>query len=335
VFEVKRHEPWILLRPPHRSAEGRIPIAGSTRQDVEMGRTARQGLAAIAAAASLIASHAAADDADSTPPSAAELRTRNTLIIAGGSLAVFAYGKAKWWQDGFTSDFRSRKEGWFGADTYAGGTDKLGHGWGTYIGTRALARAFEWAGNDDASALRLAAWSAFGAYLAIEVLDGYSRRWTFSREDAIGNAAGAGLAVLLERNPELDRLVDLRLLYTPPRREARARKFDPLSDYTGQTYLVVLKAAGVPELHSHPLLRYLELAVGYGARGFEDGPEARTGRTRNLYVGVSLNVSELLSRTAFRDAEASSWTRRATNGLLEVVQVPGTFVPLARHHSSP
>jgi hypothetical protein len=302
-----------------------------------MRSTIRRRLAGIALAAGLAASSAAASQeiAQAEPRSASDVRARTGLIIAGGSLAVFAYGKAKWWQDGFSAGFRARSEGWFGGDTYAGGTDKLGHGWGSYVGTRALARAFEWAGNDEASALRLAAWSAFGTYMAIEVLDGYSRRWTFSGEDAIANAAGAGLAVLLERNPALDRLVDLRLLYTPPRRLAHSRKFDPLSDYTGQTYLVVLKATGVPELRNHPLLRYFELAAGYGARGFEDGPEARAGRTRNLYVGISLNLSEALARSAFRDTPPTDWTRRATTGLLEVTQVPGTFVPLARHHRSP
>ncbi|HWA38504.1 MAG TPA: DUF2279 domain-containing protein [Burkholderiales bacterium] len=284
----------------------------------------RGTLAAIALAGALAA-----------PAAAADVSERNGLIIGGGALAVFAYGKAKWWSEGFSGDFRSRKEGWFGSETYAGGADKLGHAWGTYVGTRALARTFEWAGNDEGAALRLAAWSALGTYMAIEVLDGYSRRWTFSREDALANAAGAGIAVLLERDPALDRLVDLRLLYTPPRRSSDSRTIDPLSDYTGQTYLLVVKAAGVPALRDRPVWRYLEVAAGYGARRFDDGPDARPGRTRNLYLGISLNLSEVLARTAGRDEAPPGWGRRLASGVLEVVQVPGTFVPLARHHASP
>ena len=266
------------------------------------------------------------------PLTASDVRVRTALLLGGGGLAVFAYGKEKWWSDGFTDSFRARKEGWFGRETYAGGADKLGHAYGTYIGTRGLARALEWAGNDERSALRIAAWSALGAYTAIEVLDGYSRRWTFSREDALANAAGVGAAILLERYPGLDRLMDFRLLYMP---RDDSHSFAPLSDYSGQTYLLVFKAAGVPELRAHPALRYLEVSAGYGARGFDDGPEARAGRSRSLYLGISLNLAEVLSRTAFRDTAPSDWKRRATNGLLEVWQPPATVVPLARSRSSP
>jgi len=260
------------------------------------------------------------------PELASDLRWRNTLIIGGGGLAVFLYGQNKWWGEGFTGNFRTTNEGWFGNGTYAGGADKLGHAWGTYLATRAVARTLEFAGNEPADALRLATWSALGAYTAIEVLDGYSKQYRFSKEDAIANAAGAGLAVLLEKRPALDRLLDFRLHY---RRSPNAA-FDPLSDYSGQTYLLVLKAEGIPQLRSHPVLRYVEFAAGYAARNFDEEPERRETRSRNLYFGISLNLSALLDDTAFRDTPRSSWTRRLTNGALEVVQVPGTGV-YARH----
>ena len=293
----------------------------------------RPGLRASLVAVVLAASAPIMASGQDEPLTASDVRARTALLLGGGSLAVYAYGKAKWWSDGFTDDFRARKEGWFGRETYAGGSDKLGHAYGTYIGTRGLARALEWAGNDERSALRIAAWSALGAYTAIEVLDGYSRRWTFSREDALANAVGVGAAILLERDPALDRLIDIRLLYTPARDDSRS--FAPLSDYSGQTYLLVFKAAGVPELRALPVLRYLEVSAGYGARGFDDGPEARAGRSRSLYLGISINLAEVLSRTAFRDTAPSDWRRRAANGLLEVWQPPGTVAPLARSRSSP
>jgi len=266
------------------------------------------------------------DEGRPAPELASDLRWRNTLIIGGGGLAVFLYGQNKWWGEGFTGNFRTTNEGWFGNGTYAGGADKLGHAWGTYLATRAVARTLEFAGNEPADALRLATWSALGAYTAIEVFDGYSKQYRFSKEDAIANAAGAGLAVLLEKRPALDRLLDFRLHY---RRSPNAA-FDPLSDYSGQTYLLVLKAEGIPQLRSHPVLRYVEFAAGYAARNFDEEPERRETRSRNLYFGISLNLSALLDDTAFRDTPRSSWTRRLTNGALEVVQVPGTGV-YARH----
>lgn len=254
------------------------------------------------------------------PPSPAELRWRNTLILGGGSLAVWLYGKQNWWNEGFTGNFRSTSEGWFGHGTYAGGTDKLGHAWGTYLGTRALARALELAGNDEAASLRIATWSALGAYTAIEVLDGFSRKYRFSHEDAAANALGAGLAVFLERNPDWDRLLDFRLHYKP----SPGSGFDPFGDYSGQTYLLVLKASGVPALRNHRFLRYLELAVGYGARGFEEKHSLRDERFRSAYIGISINLAQLLDDTAFREQARPSWTQRATRGFLEVIQPPGT-----------
>jgi len=252
------------------------------------------------------------------------LRRRNSAIIAAGALAVAAYGAANWWNKGFTSEFRTIDEGWFGEDTGDGGADKLGHAFGTYVGTRLAARAFEWVGNDPGGALKLAAWSTFGVFTGVEILDAFTPRWRFSKEDAIMNAAGVGLGVLMENNPRLDRLIDLRLQYLPSGNPGEDFYFDPFGDYSGQTYLVVAKASGIPALQQHKLLRYLEVAVGYGTRGFEVGPGFPGDRSRNLYFGVSLNLSQVLDQTIFRGKYRDSLTHRATKGFLEVVQIPGT-----------
>ena len=262
----------------------------------------------------------------STPdasPALQQLRLRNAALIAGSSLLVGAYGVKKWWNDGFTGDFRTVSEGWFGQDTPYGGADKLGHAFFAYAGTRLLTRAFEEAGNDHDGALPLGVWATLGIMTAVEVLDGYSKRYEFSKEDAILNVAGVALGYVLERNPDLDRLIDVRVLYRPS-----AGKFDPFGDYSGQKYLLALKASGVPALRENPLLRYLELTAGYGTRGYES-PQGVV-RSRHVYAGVSLNLSEVLGSTVFRGAGERSRIQRATDLFFEFVQVPGTAA-LARH----
>lgn len=249
-------------------------------------------------------------------------RLRTFGLIAAGTTGVLSYGKNHWWKDGFDSNFKTVDEGWFGQNTYSGGADKLGHAYYTYLSGRLLARAFEWAGNAPDAARRLGVWSALGTLMAVEVLDGYSRRWRFSREDAIMNFAGAGLAYLLEGEPALDRLLDLRLQYRPSRDARRLDQADPIGDHSGQTYLLVVKASGVPQLRDHPLLRYLELAVGYGARGYE--PKAGGETSRHVYVGVSLNLSELLRQSAYRGHTERSLSQRVTETAFEFFQVPGT-----------
>jgi hypothetical protein len=249
-------------------------------------------------------------------------------VYGAAALGLAVYANKSWWGEGFTGKFRTIDEGWFGRDTADGGADKLGHAMATYVGTRLLTRGFEWAGNDAATSLKYGAWSVLGTFSAVELLDGFTARWRFSKEDAAMNAIGVGVAVLMERRPALDRLIDLRLHYR--KSSDPSTGFDPFGDYSGQTYLMVAKATGVPALREHPLWRYFELAVGYGTRGYHVGPGVPGERSRNLYYGVSLNLSELLSRTAFRGAERSSATQRFFDLALEFVQVPGTGIA-AKH----
>lgn len=257
------------------------------------------------------------------PLEEADRRRRTLGIILGNSLAVALYGQRHWWKDGFHSGFRSTKEGWFGQNTYSGGADKLGHFYMNYAGTRLFARAFDWAGNAPEKSLEMAGWLMLGTFTAVEVLDGFSKQWRFSREDVVMNAAGIGAALLLEKNPQLDRLIDLRFLYQP----SSGRGFEPFGDYAGQTYLVVAKASGIPGLQTHPLLRYVELAVGYGSRGYTSHRAGGDdGRARNVYVGISLNLSEVLNATVFQSSREEQRSRRVTNTVLEFVQVPGTAV---------
>ena len=262
------------------------------------------------------------------PAQQQEVHRRTVGLIVGGGAAIAAYGKTHWWKDGFDGRFKTVDEGWFGQDTYAGGADKAGHAYFTYLSGRLLARAFEWAGNDVERARDLGVWTSLGTMTAVELIDAYSRRWRFSREDALMNVAGAGLAYLMERKPELDRLIDFRLQYKPSADARHLNRFDPAGDHSGQTYLFVAKASGVPQLQNHPVLRYLELAAGYGSRGYE--PDLHGERSRHMYIGISLNLSEVLRQTAYRGNAEPSRTQRVTETMLEFIQVPGTAA-LADH----
>jgi hypothetical protein len=250
---------------------------------------------------------------------------RTQALIWGGAGAVVAYGATNWWKDGFSGRFRTVDEGWFGQDTYTGGADKLGHAYSSYAGTRLLARAFEWAGNDRDSAIVLSAATVFGTLLAVETLDGFSERYKFSKEDLIMNAVGTGLGLLFEKDKRIDDLFDFRLHYWPSGDAKRLNQVGPIGDHSGQTYLLVAKATGIPELKKHDVLRHFELAVGYGSRGYEpnDGAPA-PDRSRHVYFGISLNISEILRSTVFRDTPEKNRSQQVIETVLEYVQVPGT-----------
>ena len=261
-------------------------------------------------------------DRSAQDPTETQVRYRTLGAFAAGAGVLALYANKNWWGEGFDGEFRSADEGWFGQNTTHGGADKLGHGFSNYVGVRLFARAFEWTGNDERTALRLAAGSVLGTFTVVEILDGFTARWKFSKEDALMNALGASLAIVMETNPALDRLLDFRFQYRYP--NGSGGRFDPFGDYSGQTYLLAAKASGVPSLREHSVLRYFEFAVGYGTRGYHLDPNLPGERSRNFYYGVSINLAELLDQTVFRGSARKSPTQRATNGFLEVVQAPGT-----------
>jgi hypothetical protein len=283
--------------------------------------------AALACAGQVNAQEVQAEQAASLPDleSAASVHRRTLLVIGGEALLLGWYGKTNWWQEGNTGEFKIAKEGWFGQDTYAGGADKLGHFFMNYASSRIVADAFMWAGNDNDRAVNLGALTTLGAMTVVEIIDGYSKRWRFSREDAVMNVLGAGAAILMERNPALDRLVDFRLHYKTS--ASNQYNFDPFGDYSGQTYIVALKASGIPALREHRWLRYVELVAGYGARDFPENRPNIPGdnRTRNVYAGISINLSEVLGQTVFKNLPDSR-ARKLTTAVLEFAQPPGTAV---------
>jgi len=250
-----------------------------------------------------------------------QVELRSWGIVTGSAVTVGTYGHFKWWTGRYSTDFRTVNEGWFGQDTYAGGADKAGHFFSNYVGTRLFVKAFEWAGKDHDAALLWAACTTLGLFTGVEVVDGFSERWRFSKEDVIMNAIGIGTAFLFEKYPSIDRLLDLRLLYKP------TNEFDPFGDYSGQTYLVVAKASGIGALGRIPLVRYLEVAAGYGTRGYKEYKAGGADyRSRNLYFGGSLNLSEFLNDTVFRGTWKGGRAQRATDTALEYVQIPGTIL---------
>ncbi|MBE0607419.1 MAG: DUF2279 domain-containing protein [Deltaproteobacteria bacterium] len=266
------------------------------------------------------------------PPSAAApdepisrgLRWKNAAVIGGIGITVGAYGMNKWWKDGFSGSFHTTDEGWFGQDTYAGGGDKVGHAFFSYTGARLLTRVFEAVGNDPGRALRMGAWTSLGVMTGVEVVDGFSKKFRFSMEDAVANAAGAAFAVLVEVDPRVDALLDFRLLYQRSDDARRLDQTDPIADYSGQTFLLALKADGIPRLREIPVVRYLEILVGYNTRGYEPNDGTMNDPQRRIYYGVGINLSRLLSDTVFRCGLKGGKAQRATDTVLEFLEVPGT-----------
>ncbi|MDH4190916.1 MAG: YfiM family protein [Betaproteobacteria bacterium] len=244
------------------------------------------------------------------------LALRNTLIISTGVGMVWTYGKRQWWSDGFDGRFESERENWFGPHTRHGGADKLGHAYGNYTGVRWLTPLFEAAGNNRRTSLSLAAWSTLLTYSAVEVADGYSRKYRFSGEDFISNVGGTLFGLLMERSPRLDEILDFRFGY---KRSSWESESDPFGDYSGQRYLLVVKADAFAALRGNLVTRYLEASAGYGVN------IDNAGLQRNKYFGLGLNLSRLIADGFYGGRRNSNALQNGADRVFELVQFPSAI----------
>jgi hypothetical protein len=252
----------------------------------------------------------------------------------GGAAAVItATGVANWkWG---TAPFHFHSEGWFGKNTSNGGMDKLGHAWSSFVLTEFFTDGITHKLGESRSASYTAAVLSMSLMTYIEVFDGLSTEHGFSPEDLTVDAVGALFSVGRRAIPGLRDKLDYRLLYLPTSDQLDVLACFPrphcerhggttrsvVTDYGGQRYILALKLSGFEPLKRTPL-RLLELQAGYYARGFTPEDELRGApKRRQLFVGLGLNVSQLLLGNNPR-----KWPGKLAKSVLEYVQVPYTAV---------
>jgi hypothetical protein len=297
-----------------------LPAAGSSLLEPGMARLAAASATDPVTAGRDPPAGRAAECAASLYLPIGPLETCRSVILTTAIVTTSVMGFVAWWHRGLDTRFDVAHEGWFGPDTYSGGIDKLGHAFSFYTGTRLANRAFGWAGVQADESLALSMRLGLGLGLGIELLDGFARggKYGFSWEDLAMDAAGVGLAYLAETYPAFDRWFAFRWLHTS--------SGDPARRYDHHQYYAVLRLSGWSALSPANPLRYVELLAGYGAQGFQG--ESTLGssdqRSRSIYLGVGLNLTELLDRTAFAGAYGGGRSQWFATELLRYVQVPGT-----------
>lgn len=230
------------------------------------------------------------------------------VVNAGAMAFITAWGIAKWDYGARAPHMQS--EGWFGNNTKEGGTDKLGHLWSTYAVAEGLSNLYrDWGYEQDQAGL-YGSLSSFAIMGFMEFGDSFSN-FGFAYEDLIMNALGGAGGYLMNKYPELARKIDLRWEYAPS-----FDRTDLFTDYEHTKYLVALQLGGFDRFKG-TVFEYLELQLGYYARGFETRD---INRERNIYFGVGLNLTSLLSKVG---------CTKLCN-VLHYYQPPYTYLPLAR-----
>lgn len=216
-----------------------------------------------------------------------------TILLYGGSLAWL---HQVWYKPYRTGDFHffDDSDEWLQMD-------KLGHVFTAFHITRMLGKFYENSGFKKSTAL--ASGISFSYLTLIEVMDGFSSGWGFSRADFWSNALGVGLGAFYNLSDEIP--VKFKYSFFPNSHEYQQRpdllgKTIPerlLKDYNNQTYWISFP---VFPKSGNKWLCPLMVSLGYGAGGMLSGhPSQNDIRRRDFYISLDFNPDKIKVRSRY------------------------------------
>lgn len=242
---------------------------------------------------------------------------RNIWILSGTALALYGSSLAALnsaWYKGYPHEsfhFFNDMGEWLQMD-------KAGHVFSAYMIGKYSRELWRWSGLPRKKQIWIGGLSGFAYQSVIEVLDGYSSKWGFSWGDMGANAIGSGL------------LISQELLWNEQRVQIKFSAFpksydDPvlhdktnnlfgttfiervLKDYNSQTYWASVNIRSFAKDSDWP--KWLNIAVGYGAKGMLGGRDNRwtdhngierdfsnIPRIRQFYISPDIDFTHLRTR---------------------------------------
>ncbi|GAA4470122.1 DUF2279 domain-containing protein [Nibrella saemangeumensis] len=187
--------------------------------------------------------------------------------------------------------------------------DKIGHAATAYCMSRGGYELMRWSGVSERASILTGGLLALLFQSTIEVYDGYSEGWGFSKMDMVANVAGTMLFVGQQYGFGEQKVTMKygfrKSIYPPYRSDLLGRKtgVQLLKDYNAQQYWLSLNLASV--LPVGPLFpRWLNLDLGYSGSGMigghenpivfdKDGREVKFQRYRQFYISPDADLSRL------------------------------------------
>lgn len=240
------------------------------------------------------------------PPSDVYRPERLRKVVVGETVlfVVTSVGLYYLWYKKFPKSrfhFINDNREWFGID-------KMGHATTAYSIATMQHDLMRWSGVKPGTAIATGALTSLAYLSIIEVLDGFSRDWGFSKGDMLANISGAALFAA-QQHWWGEQRINLRVSasFTP------FAKYNPkllgnnwssrlMKDYNGQTYwLSVNIRSFLPTDSKFPV--WLNAAAGYGADGMigaRNNPDSIGGkkipsftRSRQFYLAPDVQFSRL------------------------------------------
>jgi len=213
---------------------------------------------------------------------------------------ILSYGFLAWWRHGFTKKFYfDDKEGFFGASSYSGGSDKIGHLFSTYYFSKILNEFLLSSGESKENSLLYSTLTVGIPFTFIEVLDGFMPSYGAGLWDMVFNAGGLAFNYAEQKSPLFNRMFNLSLSYWPS--DQFKKEFnDHLNfseDYSGMTYHLDFNVMQLFDFGKFNLLGHLpNISASFHTKGF---------RPKEVYpmleysLGLGIDVSSLMDRYPF------------------------------------
>ncbi len=240
-------------------------------------------------------------------------------MLLAGPVFITVWGFAEWgWGNQDSLVFKAHNV--WGANALDGASDKFGHALASYYITKEAAFLYRATGYSRLWANIAGALYAESVMGLMEIGDGFSTAQGFDFNDFIFNNIGIAVGLIMSQFPVLDRMFAFQWEYVPTKRYRRSvanNKYtsaDFFTDYSGQKVILATKLGGIPYLSRTPL-RYMNIDLGYYARGYYNKDFSHN--TRNMYLGVSINYS-----IAFGDLLPVSYTSSFLQTTFNYVHVP-------------
>lgn len=248
------------------------------------------------------------------------------ILITGGTIAtILSLGTVWWWnRTGYTGKWEWKREGYFGKNTYAGGADKLGHFYASYVEFRTMVSLYELIGVKHDNALLLSGLAIFLLSTGVEMIDAFTP-YGFSYEDVVFNSFGLGLGYVTEKYPKIDSLIGYRLGYFPSSTYLEMEKGTGLvkkyirliNDYSGMIFFLDFKFTGMGERISNSALKYFLFGLNYNSIDYSPSGD---NKQRNLGFHVGLNVPVIL-KSIFNK---NNWAVRSSSTFAKFYAFPFT-----------
>ena len=180
--------------------------------------------------------------------------------------------------------------------------DKVGHATTAYNISAVQYNLMRWSGVKNSSSILIAGGTAIAYMTMIEIFDGFSAKWGFSKGDMLANIAGTGLYVA-EQEAWNQQKIQLRFSY----HNSIYAKYNPgelgknlpqriLKDYNGQSYWLSFNISSFLNGNAK-FPKWIDADVGYGTEGMTgavSNPSVVDGksipsfnRQRKLFFGVT------------------------------------------------